>query len=152
LDQRKNIPPDDGLRSLIIKHLRVIDGEPPLWQPIETALTASGVPDIYGCWRGRHVWVECKRTAGWAIDMNEFQVGWLVRLARSGGRGFVAVRRRCAAGPRRLAADELWVVDNTSAPRLAAEGLRIVFPTLVTVSGPDAWDWDEFGRVLFGRG
>jgi Holliday junction resolvase len=146
---KRNNPPDDGLRSLIIKHLKTIENEAVLWQPIETALTASGVPDLYGCWRGHHVWVECKRTSGWTIKIDEFQVGWLLRLARAGGHGFVAVRRRCAAGSRRLAADELYLVKGTNVPRLLAEGLRNVPLTLLTVGGPDAWDWIAICVTLF---
>src|ERR1700730_17167500 len=145
---KRNNPPDDGLRSLIVSCLKVIDGEQIFWQPIETALTASGVPDLYGCWRRHHVWMECKRTKAWSIKMDEFQVGWLLRLARAGGVGFVAVRRRCTAGPRRLAADELYLVKGTSAPRLVAEGLSGRWCGWMS-GGPESWDWDEGGRGLF---
>jgi len=147
---RRNKPPDDGLRSLITSHLKTIKGEAVHWQPIETALTASGVPDLYGCWRGRQVWVECKRTKAWSIKMDEFQVGWQMRLARSGGTGFVAVRRRCVAGPRRLAADELYIINGESAPRLAAGGLRgNNVCGWRMIGGPESWDWDKVARILF---
>jgi hypothetical protein len=140
-------PADDGLRLLIIHGLRAHRGVPVHWVPIESALTASGIPDLYGRWRGRAVWVECKATAHWALpSLTEFQVGFALQEVRAGGRSLVATRRRRAD-----LYDELWVHDGSDAPRLRASGLRAAEPLLRCVGGPGAWDWDAVGRVLFLR-
>lgn len=139
--------PDDGLRALITKHLREWRGSVPHWVPIESSLTASGIPDLLGTCRGRTTWVECKATSGWKPVITEFQVGFLLREVRAGGYALVLTRRR---SPRRLAADELWVHRGEDAPRLRAGGLRAAPPLLVCGEGPIAWQWDRVGAALFG--
>jgi hypothetical protein len=146
--RRKRAPPDDGLRALICENLRGIDGDAVHWTPIETALTVSGVPDLEGCWRAVQVWPECKRATSWAIRISEFQVGWLRRRARAGGRTFVIVRRRGQS--RGVAYDELWIYWGVDADVLRRRGLRSHPPLVRLEGGPARWDWDRVGRVLFG--
>ncbi len=143
--------PDDGLRAEIVKHLPILRGSAVLWVSVESSSTASGIPDLYGCWRGRHVWVECKSTSGWKPVINEFQVGFQVRLARAGGVGFVATRRRHGGGPRLGApVDELWVHAGEGAGLLRGGGLRAAEPVLQGEGGVTRWDWEKVGGVLFG--
>ena len=144
----RRAPPDDGLRALICENLRVIDGDAVHWTPIETALTVSGVPDLEGCWRGVQVWPECKRATNWAMRINEFQVGWLRRRERAGGRTFVVVRRHGQA--RGTGYDEIWIYRGVNADILRLRGLRGHPPLLRLEGGPARWDWDRVGRVLFG--
>lgn len=82
--------------------------------------------------------------------MTEFQVGFLLRELRAGGRALLMTRRRHGGGPRRLAADELWVHDGSDAGRVRAGGLRAAPPLLLFEGGPTAWQWDRVGAALFG--
>jgi hypothetical protein len=106
------------------------------------------VPDSNGCFDGAEFWVEFKRTAEWTCPLRPEQVGWIFRRAREGGRVFVATRRHCEAGPRRPAADELWIHHGIHARELKAGGLRAVPPLMHATGGPRAWSWDEVLRVL----
>jgi hypothetical protein len=143
--------PDDGLRPLILKHLPVLAGSVPHWVPIESALTGTGIADLYGRWRGHAVWCECKATSAWALrTLTEFQVGFALTEIRAGGRCVVATRRRSAGGPRSPAVDELWLHDGAGAAALMAGGLKNYPPVHVSAGGPKNWDWEGFGVALFG--
>lgn len=134
---------DGDLRSIFRRSLPTVD-----WQSIESAITGGGVPDVNGCHRGAEFWVEFKQTEEWAVSLRPEQVGWLCRRARAGGRVFIAVRRRCLAGPRRAGADELWLLWGHFAPDLKTGGLRRAPPGSVLgiwSGGPRSWDW---GAVL----
>ena len=142
--------PDDGLRPLIIKNLTTLGGSVPHWVPIESALTGTGIADLYGRWRGRAVWCECKATTGWALTtLTPFQVGFVLTEIRAGGRCMLATRRRSAGGPRSPAVDELWLHDGSQAALLKQGGLRAAPPVHVSAGGPENWDWEGFGVVLF---
>lgn len=140
---------DGGLRQLFRDNLPQVH-----WQSVETGATGRGVPDSNGCWRGREFWVEFKQTEGFAVTLRPEQVAWLTRRARAGGRVFVAVRRRCTAGPRRARADELWLLAGSSAREAKVLGLRGLpeeAPDAVLGSwggGPSRWSWDEVLAVL----
>lgn len=139
--------PDDGLRKLFHDNLRAGWH----WQTIETGMTSKGVPDSNYCCRGFDGWVEMKATKEWAVTLRPEQVGWLDRRARNGGRVFVAVRRHCTAGPKRPAADELWLCSGHYARELKDHGLRGCPPAAVLgvwPGGPGAWGWDEVARLL----
>ena len=143
--------PDDGLRPLIMRNLTTLGGGVPHWVPIESSLTGTGIPDLSGTWRGRHVWCECKATSAWALStLTEFQVGFALTEIRAGGRCMIATRRRSSGGPRSPAADELWLHDGTRAALLRQGGLRAAPPVMVTTGGPEAWEWGRFGLLLFG--
>jgi hypothetical protein len=141
-------PPDDGLRPLLIRLIPSVLGSPVHWVALESALTESGIPDAVLTWRGRTTWVECKSTSGWALGtLTEFQVGFALTLARSGGRQVIATRRRSPGGPRSPPCDELWLHDGGHAPALRAGGLRAA-PALLVEGGQ--WDLGLAGRVLVG--
>ncbi len=141
--------PDDGLRALIRTHLPAAH-----WTTVESGALSPGTPDLEGCLDGVVSWVECKATSGWRVHLRPAQVGWHTRRARAGGRSFVAVRRRAAAGPRRGAAvDELWVLVGRAAPLLLDAGINApsLEPLLLgrTVGGPARWDWPRVAGWLF---
>jgi hypothetical protein len=138
---------DGGLRRLFQQHLPWVH-----WQAVETGMTGRGIPDLNYCARGVEGWVECKQTTGWAVGLRPEQVAWLARRTRAGGRCWVAVRRKCPAGPRRVVADELWLVPGTHVVPLHREGLRAVLgdggAQGIWVGGPAAWDWREIAACL----
>jgi hypothetical protein len=145
--------PDDGLRPLLHRNLRVLLGSPVDWQAIESPLTGSGVPDSNACWRGREFWVECKATpgrGGWGLpSLTPLQVGWHLRRAACGGVTWILTRRRPRRGE---PVDELWLHPGALAPRLAAEGLRAVLASLGPCpGGPAAWPWGVLGLTMAGH-
>jgi hypothetical protein len=137
---------DDGLRRLFRQHLPMVH-----WISCETGLTDPGVPDLNGCHQGVEFWIECKATKGWAVTLRPEQIGWLERRCRVGGRTFIAVRRRCSAGTRRRAADEVWLYWGVHARRLKLLGLKGCAPLAVFSSGPANWDWERLGIILLGQ-
>lgn len=143
---------DGGLRSYFQKNLRSAQ-----WTPVETGLTQQGVPDSEYCFPAvgdpgsalyepsAQGWVEHKRTEGWAIHKSKswpFQVAWISRRVRMGGRAFVAVRRK---------SDELWIVHGREIKILAQSGLRSVNPLGMWSGGPNQWDWERVERILRGE-
>src|SRR5216683_1492727 len=147
--KRPRQKPDDGLRPLITAHLRSIKGSIVHWVPIESSLTQTGIGDLYGRHVEKSFWIECKATSGWALStLTEFQVGWILSEIRAGGPVFIFTRRRCVEGPRRAAADELWVHRGEDAPALKAAGLEGAVPLFITHGGHMNWQWNEIGRVL----
>ncbi len=142
--------PDDGLRSIFHTQLRAGFH----WQAIESGLTGGGIPDSNFCAEGGlEGWVEHKATKEWAVTLIPEQVGWLVTRARRGGRVFIAVRRRCTAGVRRVAADELWLLRGSYAAEAKRGGLRGLPPAAVLgvwSGGPSCWSWEEVAYHLRG--
>jgi hypothetical protein len=139
--------PDDGLRKLF--HDRV---ERCHWQALELGVVGAGVPDSNGCADGAEFWIEMKATDGWAVELNPMQVGWILRRMRSGGRVFIAVRRRHDGGPLLGdPTDELHIYEGWDAAVLKAEGMRsAAVPVLQTDGGPSRWDWGRVREVLTG--
>lgn len=134
---------DGGLRGIFRVKLPHVH-----WTPIETGLTASGVPDMEGCLRGRQFWVENKLADAYAVGIDSFQIAWHERRARAGGRTFLAVRLTATAGPRKGAArDELFMYRGARIREVYHKGLR-VFPLLHLTGGPSDWDWDRVEEVL----
>ena len=73
---------DGDLRSLFRIKLKTYQ-----WTSIETAGTVSGVPDSEFCTpEGIQGWLEFKRTNVFYVHINPFQVAWLMRRCRYGGR------------------------------------------------------------------
>lgn len=134
---------DGGLWPLIKAGL-------PNWdfQRIETGGTGRGIPDVNGCLLGNEIWVELKGTDGWKPIIRPEQVGWAERRTRAGGRVFLAVRRQCAAGPRRIVADELWVYRADGFRTVATMGLKDNPPVLFYRDGPRNWDWAEIQELF----
>jgi hypothetical protein len=133
---------DGELRKLFTQHLRTAQ-----WTPIETGMTMQGVPDSeYYFPGGAQGWVEHKRTEGWRIAKSKawpFQVAWISRRVRLGGRAFVAVRRK---------RDELWLVPGSEIRQLADRGLGELDPLKISVwlGGPTKWDWVAVEAILRG--
>jgi len=141
---------DGGLRKLVRTHLPMVH-----WQSIETGGTGRGIPDSNGCFRGIEFWVEFKQTAGWQVTLRPEQIAWMSRRTRSGGRTFIMLRRQCTLGPRRAAADELWLIHGEWAPEIARTGLKT--PPAGAVlgwwsGGPAAWPWMKvLGHLVGGQ-
>jgi hypothetical protein len=119
-------------------------------QAIESGSTSGGIPDLYfthvkGCG-----WVECKATSGMAVSFRPQQIGWLEAHARYGGRGFVAVRKLAKAGPRREAADDLWLFPAGAAREVSDNGLGHALAVFHGTGGPSSWDWADLSRLLTG--
>ena len=148
---------DDGLRGIFRRHLPDL-----MWTTIECGPVSPGVADSnYLASGGAEGWVEHKATDAWAVKFRDYQVPWLERRARLGGRVWVAVRRRHAGGPRRgPAVDELWMVPGGLAGALAREGLAALALGLRDThpsntggrwhGGPARWDWDAVRAALVG--
>jgi len=134
---------DGGLRPIFREHLPGVH-----WTTIETAFTEPGVPDLNGCYRGVEFWIENKATSGWVVSLRTEQIGWLLRRTRVGGRAYIAIRRHCDAGPRRPAADELWLYEGSQAALLATGGMKAVLPLRVWEGGPSRWDWPDIVEML----
>ena len=175
---------DGGLRK--IWRDRVVGGWH--WQSVETGSIGQGVPDMNYCalapytdthevglkidvpWRsiaeyGHEGWIENKWTDGWVVDLSPEQVAWITRRVRMGGLVSVAVRRRCSAGPRRVAADELYLFRGSHARVARDLGLRPFSAALVAAAadtareallyrgegGPARWDWVVIRAALLRR-
>jgi hypothetical protein len=134
---------DGGLRKIFRNHLPIIH-----WCSIETSASEPGVPDMNGCINGIEFWIENKTTSGFTVALRPEQIGWMLRRTRCGGRSFIAVRRHCEAGPRRKAADELWLFSGASAERLQHFGLKGVVPLGIWEAGPARWHWDRINHLL----
>jgi hypothetical protein len=119
------------------------------WMRVENSGIGRGVPDMNGCYQGTEVWLELKATAGWVVQIEPWQAAWAERRARVGGRVFFVVRRHCKAGPRRKAADELFIYGASQARALRERGLKRVKP-LGYWPGPHPadWAWSEIEKIL----
>lgn len=116
------------------------------WTSVETGAIMGGVPDSEYCWDGCQGWVEHKWTDAWAVKFQPGQTAWMLRRARAGGRATLAVRRSCAAGPRRPPTDELFLFRGWAAALVEREGLRgaaVAGAGLLYhgFNGPARWDW-----------
>lgn len=120
-------------------------------QRIETGGTGLGIPDVNACLRGVEAWIELKGTDAWAVTIRPEQVAWIERRARAGGRVFLFTRRRCAKGPRRPAADELWIHRPDAVRAVAKLGLREAPPPVLRLDGgPSQWVWPMVEELVFG--
>ena len=139
---------DGGLRPLFRE--RLVSGID--WQSIESALTGGGIPDLNAKPRGApEFWLELKQTKEWAVTLEPDQVGWMTRRIRYGGRAFIAVRRRCTAGKRRVAADDLYLIRGSFAREAKRGGLRGLPPAALLGTwpgGPSGWDWQAVRSLL----
>jgi hypothetical protein len=132
---------DGSLRPLFQKHIP--NGH---WQSVETWSTGQGVPDANYCIEGAEGWCEMKVTNGFVVIMRPHQISWIERRRRAGGRVFIAVRRKAAAGPRRgAAADQLWLFNGDDVRKLDLFGIdprqAAPFHLAMWDGGPARWDW-----------
>lgn len=63
------------------------------WQRIESGMTASGIPDLNGCFQGTEVWVELKMVRGNQLGLRPMQRAWLFNRAIAGGNCFVLAKK-----------------------------------------------------------
>lgn len=118
---------DGGLRTVFRSGLPTYQ-----WTSVETAGTASGVPDSEFCTPyGVQGWIEFKQTHIYYVKIKSFQVSWLMRRCRIGGQAWIAVRRRPTA-KMFAGVDELWLMRGDQAEALFYKGL----------TGVSAWCWD----------
>lgn len=134
---------DGGLRGLFTAYIKRAH-----FQSVETWSTGSGVPDINYCIEGSEGWVEFKLTEANAVVLAAEQVAWIERRTRVGGRVFVAVRRKCAAGPRRAARDELHMFKGADVRAVSEKGLSGAQPVGIWIGGPKQWDWSTVTALL----
>jgi len=140
---------DGGLRQLFRLHLPMVD-----WQSIESPLTGLGIPDSNGCLDSIEFWIEYKQTHAYSVVIRPEQIAWGIRRERHGGRVWIAVRRKCDAGIRRLAVDELWLVPTSLGLTLSRGGLKVLQDNARVfdwTGGPSKWNWNEVLQVLTGR-
>lgn len=115
------------------------------WSSIETAGTASGVPDSEFCTPlGQQGWIEFKQTHIYAVSIRPLQCAWLMRRCRSQGNAWIAVRRWKTIYND---LDELWLMPGIQADRLKEGGLNNVF-AIPWSGGPSKWDFDQIGRII----
>jgi len=121
------------------------------WQRVENSAVGRGVPDLNGCFDGVEVWIENKTTEGWKVGLRPEQSAWAARRARAGGRVFTAVRRLCSAGPRRLAADELYLFGALQGQELILGDLKTVTPLGMWTGRPADWNWAVIQSILISK-
>jgi len=141
---------DGDLRSLFHDNLPEFD-----WAVIETGPTTPGVPDANAAGHGVEFWIEMKATKSYSVRFQQFQVAWIHRRVRAGGRVWIAVRRSHGGGPRRgPAVDELWLVSGRHVLGLEEEGLfQLAMYNVIAGSwaeGPSRWDWSAVRDILVG--
>jgi hypothetical protein len=133
---------DGGLRSIFREKLYSWQ-----WSSIETAGTASGVPDSEFCTPdGIQGWIEFKQTHIFQVEVRTFQVSWLMRRCRYGGSAWIAVRR-IPTSQREFGADQLWLMRGDQAQALFEGGLENVY-ALMWNGGPNNWNFEEIADTL----
>jgi hypothetical protein len=134
---------DGGLASLFKSSLPAFH-----WQSVETWSTGQGVPDLNYCSGGVEGWVELKQTPANAVKVGPEQVAWIERRLRKGGRVYLAVRNKAAAGLRRPAKDLLLLYKGDQVRALSQGGLSQCLPIAFWSGGPPRWNWDEVSSIL----
>ena len=133
---------DGGLRLTFRSRLK-----PFQWTSIETAGTASGVPDSeFITPEGIQGWIEFKKTHKFFVEVKPLQVAWLMRRCRMGGNAWIAVRRIPKAKIHE-GKDELWLMFGDQAEALFNLGLDGVHSTCWE-GGESNWNWDEIKVIL----
>src|SRR5215831_14787610 len=96
------------------------------WTSVETAGTASGIPDSEFCSpEGIQGWIEFKQTHIYRVNIRPFQVTWLMRRCRYGGNAWIAVRR-VPQSQKETGVDDLWLMRGDQALALHEGGLENV--------------------------
>jgi hypothetical protein len=133
---------DGGLRPLFRQKFKAWQ-----WSSIETAGTASGVPDSEFCTpTGIQGWIEFKQTTIFFVVIKPLQVAWLMRRCRYGGNAWIAVRRTPSA-VKYNHLDELWLMSGDQAEALYYDGLNGT-TAMCWGGGPSNWNWDEISKIL----
>jgi hypothetical protein len=117
------------------------------WSSIETAGTASGVPDSEFCTpAGIQGWIEFKQTKIYHVHIKPLQVAWLMRRCRYGGNAWIIVRRWPSAA-KFAGVDELWLLRGNQAEALFRDGLNGV-RGYCWQGGPSTWNFEEVEKIL----
>jgi hypothetical protein len=117
------------------------------WTSVETAGTASGVPDSEFCSpEGAQGWIEFKQTHIYRVNIRPFQVTWLMKRCRYGGNAWIAVRR-IPNSQREDGIDQLWLIKGDQAQALFDGGLENIYGTKWE-GGPSNWNWSEIHQKL----
>lgn len=133
---------DGDLRTLFRNKLRQFQ-----WTSIETAGSASGVPDAEYCTpEGIQGWVEFKVTKIYYVHIKPLQVSWIDRRARYGGNVWIAVRRVPIAQIH-TGVDELWLMHGRQAQALEKGGLQNT-RAIRWFGGPSSWNYDQIADIL----
>jgi hypothetical protein len=119
------------------------------WTSVETAGTASGVPDSEFCTPGGvQGWIEFKLTHINKVAIRPFQVAWLDRRCRYGGNAWIAIRRQ-PNSLRESGVDQLILMNGDQAKALYEIGIdgtkRVEWE-----GGLGNWNWTEVGNILQG--
>lgn len=139
---------DGGLSGILREYMPEVH-----WQRIETGGTGRGIPDLNGCMDSCESWCELKATEAWAVVIRPEQVAWAERRARAGGRVFLITRRMVSSGPRRKAADEVWIHRGSDMRGVSMHGLKDgPAPIYRGEGGPANWLWPVIEEILFGGG
>lgn len=119
------------------------------WSSIETAGTASGVPDSeFMSTEGVQGWIEFKKTHIFYVQVKPLQVAWLERRCRMGGKAWIAVRRIPKAAIYK-GVDQLWLMSGDQAIALHDHGLNGV-TAVKWEGGPSGWNFPEIRDYLTG--
>jgi hypothetical protein len=133
---------DGGLRTIFRHQFSTFQ-----WTTVETAGSASGVPDSEFCTPdGIQGWVEYKSTSVFYVQVKPFQVAWLMRRCRMGGNAWIAVRRTPKA-QKFVGEDELWLMSGNQADALFHYGLKGVRAWCWS-GGPSTWNFGEVEQII----
>jgi hypothetical protein len=133
---------DGGLRSLFRNKLPHFQ-----WTSVETAGTASGVPDSEFCTpSGVQGWIEFKRTTAFYVAFQTFQPAWIYQRSRYGGNVWIAVRRIPTA-QKFAGVDELWLMKGDQVITLVNEGLQATY-AMKWSNGPGEWNYSQLEEIL----
>jgi hypothetical protein len=119
------------------------------WTSVETAGTASGVPDSEFCTpSGVQGWIEFKSTKIYRVHLQPFQVSWIDKRVRYGGNVWIAIRRRPRSN-REQGVDQLILMHGNQINALKEGGIENTNRTEWN-GGPGNWNWVEIGYKLSG--
>lgn len=133
---------DGGLRPLFREKFPQFQ-----WTSVETAGSATGVPDSEFCTPDSiQGWIEFKKTHKYYVQIQPLQVAWLTRRCRYGGNAWIAVRRTPTAKIHE-GVDELWLMSGDQADNLFYGGLQNT-SSIYWSGGPSNWNWKEVEQIL----
>ena len=137
---------DGGLRKIFREKLPEAQ-----WTSVETGSTSLGVPDAEYCFPGGvQGWIEFKVTEANKVNISPQHVAWAEHRHRMGGRSFLIVRYKTAAGVRKGAADDLFVYQGIKTRDVMQNGLK-TRPHSHWAGGPAKWSWEKL-RIILTKG
>jgi hypothetical protein len=130
--------PDAGLRKLLRDNLGRDRGF--WWQAIETGATSAGLPDSHVLHDATGtLWVESKKTDGFAVKFEPHQLQWWRKHA-PWVRGFIAVRT-LGVGSSGGTGDGLALYAGADADALSLGGVESVGSIIRFRGPPKTWNW-----------